>query len=456
MKHLTQLVMVLAVALAPALAPATPAAAQDPDSTGSVVGLVYDSTTSVPLAGASVAVVGTSGIIETNDNGEFLLEELPPGEHTVSFFHPRLSTLGVAGNSQRVTVSVGTVTEAYLTVPSRKTILAAWCTLEPGSGETGIGGVVTDELTGVPLPGAHVKVSGGSSPELQRLNPLGQALLAADTTENSGEYRICNLEADGPLSVHVTFANAAATLAVNPSGPQIMDIKIPISEPVTITGLVADYASLTPIPGASVRLLGTGMQVFADSLGRFGFSGVPPGKQVVVTEHLGYATRTDSLTVFSREALGLEIVLTTEAIALEPLVVTGRRRPTDILSSPGIRFYGLVEAQVDSIASRTVDLAGLMRAAQIPGLLITESLMPDNFGRPVMGVCVELLRGGGQANVCDMVEVRLNGATMPNPEFFLREMNPMDVKRIQFLTPFDAIMIYGQRGSNGVLLIDTK
>ena len=43
--------------------------------------------------------------------------------------------------------------------------------------------------------------------------------------------------------------------------------------------------------------------------------------QIVRTVNLGYAPRTDSLTAFSREALGLEILLATEAIVMEPLLL---------------------------------------------------------------------------------------------------------------------------------------
>ena len=432
-----------------------PLRAQEADGpTGSVVGLVYDSTASAPLANARVAVMGTSAIAETDEDGQFRLDEVPVGEHTVMFFHPRLGTLGVAGTTQQVVVDGESVVEAYLAVPSRETILSAWCSAEGGAGGTSIGGIVTDALTGVPLPGARVSAIGDRVGALQRSRMVAEA-----RTGNSGEYRLCGLDATEEISVTATFGtNDAMPVAIAHTGARILDITIHISDPVTITGTVINYANRAPIEGARVQLVGTSHDVFTDSAGKFGFSGVPPGKQIIQTDQLGYATRIDSLTAFSQEALGLEIVLSTEAIVLEPLIVTGRRGTDRILTTPGTRFSGLTEAQVDSIAPRVFDFANLARAARMPGLSVTETYIPNAFGDPQMGVCITMVRarGGRNPNACNMVEVRVNDGPVPDPAFFLLEMNPQDVRRIQFITPLEAGLLYGDRGANGVLLIYTK
>ena len=160
--------------------------------------------------------------------------------------------------------------------------------------------------------------------------------------------------------------------------------------------------------------------------------------------------------MFSNEALGLEILLATEAIALDPLVVTGRRTER-VFTTPGTRFSGLTEAQVDSIIPRILDFSGLARAARAPGVQIYETTMANAFGDPQVGVCVEMTRNrGGGANTCNMVEVRINDGPVPEPSFFLLDMNPQDVRRIQFITPLEAGLLYGDRGANGVLLIYTR
>lgn len=442
------------IVLAVAALSAPGAASSQEEAVGTVVGLVYDSTASAPLAGARVAILGTSVMTETGSEGRFRMEGVPPGEHLVSFFHPRLGALGVNGSQQRVSVLDRSVSEVYLTVPSKATILAAWCSGEPGEGDTSLGGVVTDALTGVPLPGARVGVLGRPTGVLRRPRVLTEAV-----AEDSGEYRLCNLETGAGITIQATFgSNRGLPVEIARRGTQVLDLAIAISEPVSIAGAVRDWATGAPVVGAQVRLVGTRYATFTDSAGEFDIVGVPPGRQVVRTEMLGYASRVDSLTVFSREALQLEIALSTEAIVLEPLVVTGRRRDL-VLTTPGTRFSGLTEAQTDSIAPRVFDFATLARAARAPGVSITERYISDSFGNPRMGVCVEMTRAraAGNPNACNMVEVRINDAPAgSDAAFFLLEMNPQDIKSIQFISPLEAGLLYGQRGANGVLLIYTR
>lgn len=428
-------------------------AAQDAaGATGTVIGLVYDSTTSTPLANANVAVHGTNAFSESDEDGQFRLEDVPVGEQTVVFFHSRLGTLGVNATPQRVVVTERTISEVYLTVPSRATILSGWCSAEPGEGDTSIGGVVTDAITGVPLPRARVTAFGATSGVLQRRRVVREA-----RTGNSGEFRLCHLDSSEPLTVTVVFGSSESMpFDIAGPGPQIHDVAIHIADPVTIRGSVVDYATEAPIPGAHVQLVGSNHSEFTDSGGTFGFVGVPPGRQIIETSMIGYAPRLDSLTVFSNEALGLEIPLATEAIALDPLVVTGRRQER-VFTTPGTRFSGLTEAQVDSIIPRVLDFASLARAARVPGLSITETMLANAFGDPQIGVCIEMQRNRGRnPNACNMVEVRINDGPVPDPGFFLLDLNPQDVARIQFITPLEAGLLYGDRGANGVLLIYTR
>jgi len=436
------------------LAPAALAAQSGAGGAGTVIGIVYDSTTAQPLSGATVAVMGTTVSGETNERGEFRLDGVPAGTFIVTFFHGRLGQLGVGGNSQSVEVVDERIAEVVLAIPSRATILGAWCSAEQGEGDTSVGGIVTDVLTGVPLPGVRIGIIGERTGVLQR-----RRLIREVRTDQKGEFRACHLPSQEGLTIQALFGeNQADPVDISQPGNHLVDIDMAISEPVTFQGTVLDYATRAPVVGAQVRLLGSDFMAVTDSTGRFGITGVPPGRQVIQVDQLGYATRTDSLTVFSNEALGLEIVLATEAIVLEPIVVTGRSRGLDILTTPGTRFSGLTQPQIDSIIPRVFDFATLARAARVPGVSIQEVAMADGFGGQTIGVCIEMLRqrSAGDANTCNMVEVRLNDAPLPEPQFFLRDMNPQDVARMQFLTPLEAGMLYGNRGSNGVLLIYTR
>lgn len=414
--------------------------------TGSILGSIFDSTTSAPLTNARVAVVGTTLVAESNEQGQFRLDGVPVGEHSVAYFHERLATLGLGTTPVQVLVDSESVSRVALAVPSRSTILSAWCSAEPEEGPTSVGGIVTDALTGVPLPQATVRALGSRTGILQRRRVVREV-----STEASGEFQLCNLDASEALTVTVAFGNNDGTpVQIAGPGSHVLDFAIDISDPVTITGSVFDYATRAPIRGALVQLVGFDHTQLTDSDGVFGFIDVPPGKQIIETSLLGYAPRVDSLTVFSNEALGLEIELATEAIALEPLVVVGRRKEP-VFTTPGTRFSGLTEAQVDSIAHRVLDFAGIARTARMPGLSIKETI--TSTGDEVL--CIEMSRASGSSNPnsCNMVHVLVNDAPVANPRMFLQYLNPRDVRRIQFITPIEAGLLYGTRGASGVLLI---
>ncbi|MCE2398820.1 MAG: carboxypeptidase regulatory-like domain-containing protein [Gemmatimonadetes bacterium] len=444
--------LLLLSALAGAAGGAVATAQEDGRAAGTIFGVVYDSTAQAPLAGARVAVVGTSATSDTDEWGRYRIEGVPPGAQRLTFFHPRLGVLGVGAGETGVLVAAEEETEANLAVPSHETMLGIRCSVAGRGGDVSVGGTVTDEITGVPLPEARVAAA-------HRRKAGAPPRVVETRTDRTGRYLFCNLVSvlEPSLTAHFGTSESRPHRVGRP-GPQIVDLRIRIADPVEISGTVLDHATRAPLPGARIRLLGTDRDLLADSAGRFALSGVAPGVHVIRTDHLGYASRTDSLTVFSREALGLEIHLAPQAVELAPLVVTGRRRAPEVYTTPGTRFSGLTEAQVDSVLPRVVDLASLLRASSTPGLSVRTVWVPDAHGLVREGLCVEVQRRrrGGTANACNMVDVRLNDGPVPEPIFFLKELNPQDVRWLQVINPIEAGFLYGDRGANGVLLLYSR
>jgi TonB-linked SusC/RagA family outer membrane protein len=75
--------------------------------TGSIQGTVLDATTARPLTGVQVVVEGTSLTMLTNEQGRFLLMNVPVGRHTVRF-----ETLGYGTERATVTVEEGRAASA--------------------------------------------------------------------------------------------------------------------------------------------------------------------------------------------------------------------------------------------------------------------------------------------------------------------------------------------------------
>jgi CarboxypepD_reg-like domain/Carboxypeptidase regulatory-like domain/TonB-dependent Receptor Plug Domain len=434
-----------------------PAAAMAQDGTASLRGVVFDSTSMAPLGGARVAVLGTTAATNADADGRFEIEGIPPGSHWVSFFHPRLQTLGVSPPSHQVVFRGGETEEILLAVPSDRTLLMGWCMAEqPGPGFGALAGVVTDSLTGVAMPGALVT----ASPAQGRPGDQDQIEVRADDT---GYFRMCTLPAGRDLRVQAHFGRSAGRsvhVTIPEGGAQIHDLILMMSSAGTLKGRVLDYASGNPLAGAVISILGTGLRQVTDSAGTFALDSLPPGRHLVTTEYLGYEQRTDSVTVFSQETVNIEVRMATKALELEGLVVTARSRFGETKSLVTNKREDVINrAQIEQLLTRVSDARDLLREMAVPGLSIRDIYVADASGAMVPGVCVEMARAnrrGGGNESCAQVAVFLNDVFMPYADQFLLQLNPNIIDHIEVLSPADAMFQFGDQAPNGAIMIYTR
>lgn len=207
--------------------------------TGGISGVVTDSVTGNPIANAMVSAMshhgGRSAI--TNENGEYLIENLQPGGYRVSamaegYIHKMYPEL--------VTVEAGQITENI------NFALAPYSQPEPG----GISGVVTDSVTGNPISGAMVVAMG------HHRRGGGRA-----TTNENGEYLIENLRpgeyrvtanARGYIPKHYPEPVTVEAGQITPNINFALAPMAPPPEPGSISGMVTDANTGKPIAGAVV------------------------------------------------------------------------------------------------------------------------------------------------------------------------------------------------------------
>jgi len=435
------------------LAVAAMAAGARAQETGRVEGTVFDSTAMAPLAGARVALIGTSFVTDSDGEGSFDLEDVPAGSYPVTFFHPRLQELGISASGGRVEVSEGAAARVNLAVPSNGTILRAWCAAEvPGSGYAPAAGFVRDSLTNVSLPGASVTVS--------ILEPSGRVeRTISDRTDDEGYYRLCQVPAGRTIRMVATFGSGGSLPMVRetvPGGFSFNDFVLTLSSIGEIQGQVVDYATKDPLAGARVTVLGTDSEILTDEDGEFVLDDLPPGLHLIETEYLGFATRTDSVTIRSDEAVLVEVPLAANAIEIEGMTVTARGQRGDILTDVGRRTDFMSRDQVDAVLPRTQTAAQLLQGANFPGLSVRDVTFQDGLAQ-IQGVCVEHNRARNRTGAgCQMVTVFLDGLRLPDPGVYLAELNPQVVESIQLFGPSEAVMRYGNVGTNGVVLITTR
>lgn len=203
-----------------------------------------------------------------------------------------------------------------------------------------------------------------------------------------------------------------------------------------ITGIVKDGTG-EPVIGANVVESGSHNNgVVTDVNGNFSIE-VPEGA-VLQVSYIGYLSKEMKVGKGNR----LEIVLLEDTHALDEVVVVG---------------YGVVKKQnLTSSVSRITDEAVKDRPITTLG---------EAFQGQLAGVRSSA-SGGGVPGAELQIRVRgmntINGDSSPLyvidgvPRDNMSDLNPTDVASIQILKDASATSIYGSRGANGVVLIETK
>lgn len=209
----------LAVAMGAGARPG--ATAQQGSGGATLRGTVFDSTEMKVLAGARVAVLGTTAVADADSAGRFELSGIPAGIRWVSFFHPRLRALGMSTPSLQVEFQPGERVDLHLAVPSPRTLLMQWCMAEQdGSGYAAVAGTVTDAHTGVPLPSAIVTAG------VDRSRP-GDPADVETRTDDNGYYRLCTIPAGREVRVQAHVGRSvggSAVVRLGAGGAAIQDI----------------------------------------------------------------------------------------------------------------------------------------------------------------------------------------------------------------------------------------
>jgi hypothetical protein len=120
-----------------------------------------------------------------------------------------------------------------------------------------------------------------------------------------------------------------------------------------VTGQVLDARTEEPLEGAEVGLEDTELRAVTDNEGRFRLPGVAGGSYRLWARRIGYAERSDSLRVPPRALVDVTVVMSTDPIELEELVVTVR--------SPVLARNGFYARQEQGYGGVYVDRAEIER-----------------------------------------------------------------------------------------------
>ncbi len=217
-------------------------------------------------------------------------------------------------------------------------------------------------------------------------------------------------------------------------------------EQVTVQGSVKD--AVGGIPGVSVKVSGTTKGVSTDPLGRFKI--VADRKATLVFSLIGMITKEIKLSdhkISSAGVIELDVTLKSDDVSLEEVTVTGfggKQKKASLVSS-------ITSVNVEDLKQPTSNLTNAL-AGRVAGLIAFQTsgepgIGTDNSQFFIRGLSTFGAGRGTPLILIDGIESEQND---------LARLQPDDIADFSVLKDAAAASIYGARGANGVLLINTK
>ncbi len=206
----------------------------------------------------------------------------------------------------------------------------------------------------------------------------------------------------------------------------------------TVKGKVTDSETGEGVPGVNVIIKGTTKGTVTNVDGDYELTGVPNGA------------------VLEFRAVGMKTV--EQAVGTQSMINLAMDKDTKELGEVVVTGYRTYDKEKSNVSSVTVTAEGIKSrpnpsvvqtlSGQVPGLSIT-----TNSGQPGANSTVNL-RGVGSINGDTEPLFIIDGAPVDQDNF--RSLNPNEIASITVLKDAGATAIYGNRGANGVIVIETK
>ena len=263
-----------------------------------------------------------------------------------------------------------TVSKAgYGTAMATPTIVGGANTQNEALTPNTLAGVVTNTVSGLPIPGVTVLVVDSANVT----NTL--------TTDAAGHYAVTNIVAGvATVTASLTGYTTATASPAIVAGANTQNLGLTAN---TLTGLVTDAVTSLPIAGATVQVTDSSNVVHTvttDAIGHYGVTNVPTGPATVTASQTGYASATSHPTVVQgpntqNEALTANTLtgvvtntVTGLPIAGATVVVVDSANVTNTLATDVTGHYAVTNIAT-GVVTITVSLSGYITATASPTIV---------------------------------------------------------------------------------------
>ncbi len=229
----------------------------------------------------------------------------------------------------------------------------------------------------------------------------------------------------------------------------------------SISGRVVDSTSQLPMQSVTVTIEGTQRGAITRIDGGFTLVDVPAGTSRLRVTRIGYTPQLKDVSITAGQVANVRFVMQAVAANLGAVVVTGYGSQRKEAVTGSVATINADEANVGVVANPTQLLS-----ARAPGVNVTL-----NSGEPGAGAQIRI-RGGTSISASNDPLYVIDGVPLQNNESEARgygiggspalgrnplnAINPSDIASMTVLKDAAATAIYGSRGANGVVLIETK
>ncbi|HMG06935.1 MAG TPA: TonB-dependent receptor plug domain-containing protein, partial [Mucilaginibacter sp.] len=229
----------------------------------------------------------------------------------------------------------------------------------------------------------------------------------------------------------VTYVIEARTVVVQTKPTSLI---APEKKDITVTGTVTDEKGIT-LPGVSVKLKGTTSGVVTDASGKFSLR--VPGDGTLVFSFIGFVSQ--EVAVNNRTVLTVKLAEENKALNEVVVIGYGTAKRKDLTGA------------VSSIDNKTIKDLAVTRVDQALSGKIAGVQVKTTSGEPGAAPQVRI-RGISSISAGSGPLYVVDGFPIDN----IQTLNPNDIESLDILKDASATAIYGSRGSNGVIIINTK
>ncbi len=225
----------------------------------------------------------------------------------------------------------------------------------------------------------------------------------------------------------------------------LLCVSLALAQQKTVSGTVIDGATDQPLPGANVSVQGTSTGTTTNTDGEYEITVSGPDA-VLVFSFVGYLTQE----VRVGDQTTIDVTLEEDVAQLQELVVVGYGQQEERDLTGVVQKVNTAEFNKGNVVSPEQLISGKVAGVQIS----------STSGAPGAASFIRI-RGATSVNadssplfVVDGVPIDNDGnQASRNPLNFL---NPNDIANVTVLKDASSTAIYGSRGANGVIIIETK